>query len=89
MYICKMNWQLKRLIQFYQAELESKDKIITTEDNEEENELVKLREMINLTDNYVPPVQGIDGLLGNVKSLSDLGRDGDKETTDKRTWAWG
>lgn len=50
----------------------------------------KLKEMINLTESYQAPLQGIEGLLGNVKSLSQLGKDSDSSKPgEKRPWAWG
>lgn len=72
-----------RLISFYQAEL--------AEYNESDIDMVaKLKEIINLTDDFVPPVQGIEGLLGNVKSLAQIGREGDQtKDGEKKPWAWG
>jgi hypothetical protein len=77
----------KRLISFYQSESQKKDDIDVVNGV---NMVTKLREMINLTENFVPPVQGIEGLLGNVKSLAQLSRDGDNaKDGDKKPWAWG
>ena len=52
--------------------------------------IAKLREMINLTESFQAPLQGIEGLLGNVKSLRELGKEGDNQKPgEKRPWAWG
>jgi hypothetical protein len=40
-----------------------------------------------LTEDFVPPVQGIDGLLGKVKGMEVVG-DGDGGD-DRKKWAWG
>jgi hypothetical protein len=80
----------ERLISFYQSESED-DASLSTDDGQAAQAMtIKLKEMIHLTESFVAPIQGIEGLLGNVKSLSQLGRDSDStKPGEKRPWAWG
>ncbi len=81
-----------RLLSFFLSEFSPSDGAESYEEKAEDVAAVaaKLREMINLTESYQAPLQGIEGLLGNVKSLSQLGKDGDnKKPGEKRPWAWG
>jgi hypothetical protein len=81
-----------RLLSFFLSEFSPSDGAESYEEKAEDVAAVaaKLREMINLTESYQAPLQGIEGLLGNVKSLSQLGKDGDKSKPgEKRPWAWG
>ena len=83
----------KRLISFYQAELEEKANSKSDADSDASeigaDELAKLKDMIRLTEDFVPPVQGIEGLLGNVASLSSLTQESEKSTGGKKKWSWG
>ena len=44
----------------------------------------RLRELIKLSDDFVPPVEGIDGLLGKVQNVGSVSQSG-----DNKRWAWG
>lgn len=44
--------------------------------------IAKLRSLVNLTESYVAPIDGIDGLLGKLSGMQTVGEDGKK-------WAWG
>jgi hypothetical protein len=78
-----------RLISFYQAEMESaEDEELATLSEKVGDVREKLQQMIHLTEDFVAPVQGIEGLLGNVKSLSRLGADLNVDD-GRKTWAWG
>jgi len=82
-----------RLISFYQSEYG--EQAAESEEVDVQMEAVaemsaKLRSMINLTESFQAPAQGIEGLLGNVKSLGQLGKDADASRPgEKRPWAWG
>eukprot|EP01038_Epipyxis_sp_PR26KG_P010886 gene10886-14609_t len=86
----------KRLISFYQSEVESQLTNQSSSSNESEVEsdmknhdmIVKLKEMIYLTNDFIPPVQGMAGLLGEVKSLATLQNEADPNG-GKKGWAWG
>jgi len=68
----------ERMISFYESE------------SGEKSDGIRLRELCHLTEDYIPPLEGIDGLLGKVKGLSDLERQIRQEQEDgKSTWAWG
>lgn len=89
----------KRMISFYQTELEStqsssEDAEKETSENElalreDENRIAeecdRLRDMINLTESFVPPTLGIAGLLGNAIGLNEMSMDSGK---GKKQWAW-
>ena len=47
----------------------------------------KLTSIIHLTEEYVAPLQGIEGLLGNSQNLNDLMIADPK--ANKKRWAWG
>lgn len=47
----------------------------------------RLKLIINLTEDYVAPLQGIEGLLGNVQNLNELMIADPK--ANKKRWAWG
>lgn len=79
----------KRLVAFYQAELESaEDKEIVALAAQHGDLTQRLRDLIHLSADYVAPLQGIEGLLGNVKSLAQLEQDMNADT-GKKAWAWG
>ena len=66
----------ERLVSFYEGACES----------EAEKEMaVRLKAMINLTEDFVPPIEGIDGLLGKVKGMQSV----DGSNDDNKKWAWG
>ena len=44
----------------------------------------RLRSPIKLSESFVPPVEGLDGLLGKVQNVAQKKQDG---SNDK--WAWG
>ena len=74
-----------RLIEFYEASL--KDRAIASNVPYDPELAEKLRDMINVTDNYIPPVGGIEGLLGNVNTMKELSS-GVKNGKNEK-WAWG
>lgn len=74
-----------RLIGFYESSDESEG--ITTAGIEKDEMAEKLKNMINVTEDYVAPLSGIEGLLGNVQNLNDL-MIADPSANKKR-WAWG
>jgi hypothetical protein len=78
-----------RLIEFYQTEAESgEDKELVELGERVGSAKEKLRDLINLTEDFVAPQQGIEGLLGNVKSLAQLGEDLNVDA-GRKAWAWG
>lgn len=78
-----------RLIEFYHAEMESGgDAELIGLSKRVGDVREKLRGMIHLTEDFVAPVQGIEGLLGNVKNLAQLGSDFNVDE-GRKTWAWG
>ena len=78
-----------RLIAFYQAEAESAEDAQLIELTTRIGDVkAKLRELIHLTEDFVAPQQGIEGLLGNVKSLAQLGTEMNVDS-GRKTWAWG
>lgn len=78
-----------RLVEFYQAELESAEDSEILALAEQHGDLAqRLRELIQLSPDFVAPLQGIEGLLGNVKTLAQLEKDMNADT-GKKAWAWG
>jgi len=43
----------------------------------------RLRHLIVLSEDFVPPIEGIDGLLGSVKGVAG------QTEADRKPWAWG
>jgi hypothetical protein len=43
----------------------------------------RLRQLIVLSEDFVPPIEGIDGLLGSVKGVAG------QTESDRKPWAWG
>lgn len=79
----------QRLVSFYQAELESGEDAEIAALAEQHGDLSqRLRELIVLSEDFVAPLQGIEGLLGNVRSLAQLENDMNADT-GKKAWAWG
>jgi len=79
----------KRMISFYQTEVANGEDAELLALVEQYGDMAdKFREMINVTDDYVSPISGIDGLLGNVRRLDQL-EDDMKDTDAKKNWAWG
>lgn len=82
----------RRLISFFVAELESSQETV---EGLPEGETAatyaaeKLREMIHLTPKYKAPVDGIQGILGNTKSMKELLRSNESTAQKKKQWAWG
>jgi hypothetical protein len=70
----------ERLILFYEGYLKEEDR-----SDEIEETSSRLKSLINLTDKYVPPLQGIDGLIGKVSGMQSLSGDND----NRKKWAWG
>ena len=68
-----------RLIEFYHGDADAGD-------DREEN-AKKLTSLIFLTEAYVAPLSGIDGLLGKVQNLNDLMLA--DPSANKKRWAWG
>jgi len=68
-----------RLIEFYHGDADAGD-------DREEN-AKKLKSLIFLTEAYVAPLSGIDGLLGKVQNLNDLMLA--DPSANKKRWAWG
>jgi len=80
----------KRLIAFYQAEVDSGEDAVLLAMIEENGDMTdKLREIINISEDFVAPIQGIEGLLGNVRRLDQLEADMESTIDGKKTWAWG
>lgn len=71
-----------RLISFYEASLREE-----TGAQQAGEVCDKLRTMINLTDDFVAPIDGIDGLLGKVGGMQVVG--GGDPGDDRKKWAWG
>ena len=68
-----------RLISFYDGYL----KETTDLDHDQIHEISnRLRSLINLSETFIPPLQGIDGLLGSISGMETVGGTGKK-------WAWG
>jgi hypothetical protein len=72
----------KRMISFFESAMRDED---PDHVDEEYQVAEKLRSMINLTEEFVAPLQGIDGLLGKVKGMDAM--DGDE--SGEKKWAWG
>lgn len=86
------NEEKERMLSFFHAEVEATAKKATDGAAvlAEGHAMVdKLRGMIFLTEDYIPPIEGIEGLLGHVKNLKTLGKESGKATDDKKRWAWG
>ena len=50
----------------------------------------KLRELIHLTEAYVAPLQGMEGLMGRGKSYRQMEEDQyNDQSGGKKAWAWG
>lgn len=78
-----------RLGAFLQAELDSGEDAELRALSERVGDVrEKLREMIRLTEDFVAPLQGIEGLLGNVKTLAQLEADLNVDQ-GRKAWAWG
>jgi hypothetical protein len=86
-----------RLISFYLTEIEAtatlegeeaevKEGLLPSTDLSKDEVATRLRELIALSTTYQGPGLGIDGLLGDVKNLEDLGRE---TVSNKKSWAWG
>jgi hypothetical protein len=77
-----------RMINFYEN---SEDPDLVSQSplgSESRLEMVeRLKSIINLTEDYVAPLQGIEGLLGNVQNLNELMVADPK--ANKKRWAWG
>lgn len=70
----------ERMISFYENDIKEGEK----------RDGSRLRELVCLSEDYIPPLEGIDGLLGKVKGLSDLEAQIRKDQDEgKKTWAWG
>jgi hypothetical protein len=70
----------ERMISFYENDIKEGEK----------RDVSRLRELVCLSEDYIPPLEGIDGLLGKVKGLSDLEAQIRKDQDEgKKTWAWG
>ena len=81
----------KRLIGFYQAELDAREDAELLSLTEQYGDLTgRLRELVNLTEAFVPPQQGIEGLMGKGQSLEQLLLEKAQEAPGKKKpWAWG
>lgn len=72
----------RRLISFYVSEADGDGEL---EEAARDEITTRLHDLIHLTKSYVAPLQGIEGLVGNVKALEDL----EQDPTNKKNWAWG
>jgi len=83
----------KQLIAVYQTEVDLKqdqELMNIIEQYADINLTEKLRELINLTEEYVAPLQGMEGLMGNGKSFKQMEDDKyNEQDNGKKAWAWG
>lgn len=69
-----------RLVEFYESYMQDEGA-----DAEQIAETCgRLKSVINLTESYIPPLQGIDGLVGPVSGMTRF-----SDGNDKKAWAWG
>jgi len=76
----------KRMISFYEGALRDAAKGQGQEAEADTEVCDKLRDLVRLTEDFVAPVDGIDGLLGKVSGMQALGGD---PADDRKKWAWG
>jgi len=82
----------KQLIAVFQTEVDLKqDQELQSIIEQYDVDLTeKLRELINLTEEYVAPLQGMEGLMGNGKSFKQMEDDKyNEQNNGKKAWAWG
>ena len=79
-----------RLITFYQAEIETGDdaELVDLAGKIEGDVQDRLRGLINLSSDFVPPAQGMEGLLGQGQTLAQLEADLNVDQ-GRKAWAWG
>lgn len=76
----------ERLISYYENMMMTPD--ISSEDESKVRETCEeLRRIIQLTESYVAPLSGIQGLLGGMVNLNDLMVADPSE--NRKRWAWG
>lgn len=74
----------KRMIAFYEASLRD----AAAQGQEVDLEISdKLRSIVNLTEDFVAPVDGIEGLLSKVGGMASVG--GGDGNDENKKWAWG
>ena len=82
----------KQLIAVFQTEVDLKQdqELLSIIEQYDIDLTEKLRELINLTEEYVAPLQGMEGLMGNGKSFKQMEDDKyNEQNNGKKAWAWG